>query len=372
MQPIVLYGVPISLYTGRARSYLIKAGLSYREAPPTSAHFMETVLPKAGGRRSMPTVELPDGTVIRDSVAIVDHFESRNGHPFSPVTPRQRIVSRLFDAIGAEGLLRPAMHYRWNFDAVQREFIETHFEAIYPPGWSPSAGERMRLLREESLPALGVLPKSMGAIEELYAGLLRVLEAHFAAHPYLLGGRPCIGDFGMIGPLYGHLGRDPKPLSMMQTRALHAFRWVERMHRPEADIGEFEGHEDAYLADDAIPDTLVDILRQLAIDYVPETRAACEVINAWLAEQGDLAPGTTAERRVGEDAVFDLAGTQIAVAAQPFRFYVLKRVQDEFEALEDPERGAAAELLAACGMGELPDLRLTRDIGRRNNLEVWL
>lgn len=372
MQPIVLYGVPISLYTGRARSYLIKAGLSYREAPPTSAHFMETVLPKAGGRRSMPTVELPDGTVIRDSVAIVDHFESGSGHGFSPRTPKQRIVSRLFDAIGAEGLLRPAMHYRWNFDAVQQEFVETHFEAIYPPRWSPSAGERMQMLREESLPALGVVPESIAAIEELYAGLLRALEAHFAAHPYLLGGRPCIGDFGMIGPLYGHLGRDPKPLSMMQTQALHAFRWVERMHRPEADIGEFDDYGDAYLGDDAIPDTLVDILRQLAIDYVPETRAACEAINAWLAEQDDLAPETIVERRVGADAMFDLAGTKIGVAAQPFRFYVLKRVQDEFEALGEPQRAEAAELIAACGMRELLDLKLTRNIGRRNNLEVWL
>ena len=372
MQPIVLYGVPISLYTGRARSYLIKAGLPYREAPPTSAHFMRTVLPKAGGRRSMPTVELPDGTVIRDSVAIVDHFESASGRGFSPKTPKQRIVSRLFDAIGAEGLLRPAMHYRWNFDALQREFVETHFEAIYPPGWSPSAGERMQNLREEALPALGVLPESIAAIEELYGGLLRALEAHFAEHPYLLGGRPCIGDFGMIGPLYGHLGRDPKPLSMMQSQALHAFRWVERMHRPEADIGEFDGYEDAYLADDAIPDTLVDILRQLAIDYVPETRAACEAINAWLAEQEDLAPGTTVERRVGEDAVFDLAGTEISVAAQPFRFYVLKRVRDEFEALDEAGRAAAVELLSACGMRELLDLKLTRAIGRRNNLEVWL
>lgn len=372
MQPIILYGVPISLYTGRARSYLIKAGLPYREAPPTSTHFMQTVLPKAGGRRSMPTVELPDGTVIRDSVAIVDHFESGSGHGFSPETPKQRIVSRLFDAIGAEGLLRPAMHYRWNFDAVQQEFVETHFEAIYPRGWSPSAGERMRNLREEALPALGVLPESMAAIEELYVGLLRALEAHFAEHPYLLGGRPCIGDFGMIGPLYGHLGRDPKPLSMMQTQALHAFRWVERMHRPEPDIGEFDAYEAAHLDDDAVPDTLVDILRQLAIDYVPETRAACEAINAWLAEQEDLAAGTIVERRVGADAVFDLAGTEIGVAAQPFRFYVLKRVQDQFEALREPERGDAAELLAACGMRELLDLKLSRDIGRRNNLEVWL
>lgn len=99
MNPIILYGSPMSLYTGRARSYLIKAGLAYREVPPTSSHFLNTVLPKAGGRRSLPTIELPDGTVIRDGVAIVDHFEAERGHPSSPTSPKQRIVRRLFDAI---------------------------------------------------------------------------------------------------------------------------------------------------------------------------------------------------------------------------------------------------------------------------------
>ena len=220
----------------------------------------------------------------------------------SPLRHRQALLQGFSETVSAtDGLtdplakrqqVYPARPRRSWPDAVQQEFVETHFEAIFPPGWSPSAGERMRNLREEALPALGVLPASIAAIEELYVGLLRRLEAHFADHPYLLGGRPCIGDFGMI--------------------------------------------------------------------------------NAWLAEQEDLAPGTIAERRVGEDAVFDFVGTEIGVAAQPFRFYVLKRMQDEFEALQEPERGAAAALLAACGMAELLDLKLTRDIGRRNNLEVWL
>ncbi len=371
MNPIVLYGAPFSLYTGRARSYLIKAGLPYREVPPTSEHYTATVLPQAGGRRGMPTVELPDGTVIRDGVAIVDHFEAESGHAFSPATPKQRIVSRLFDAIGAEGLLRPAMHYRWNFDEQHLEFLTWHFRTIFPPGWSPSAEERMQSIRTETNPVFGIVPESIPAIEELYVALLAKLNAHFSDHPYLLGGKPCVGDFGMIAPLYGHLGRDPVPLAMMQTRAWRAFRWVERMNRPELDVGEFGDRDGSYLPDDEIPETLIDVLRHLAVDFVPETRAACECINAWLAEQDDLTPGATAERGIGMTS-FDLAGTGIEVIAQPFRFHVLKRVQDEFDALEEPARTEAASLLAACGMEELLEMRLTREIGRANNLEVWL
>ena len=69
--PITLYGVPISLYSGRARSYLIKSGLPYIEKTHTTKYYFDNVLEKAGGRRSLPTIEFEDGTVIRDSVAIV-------------------------------------------------------------------------------------------------------------------------------------------------------------------------------------------------------------------------------------------------------------------------------------------------------------
>ena len=100
MQPITLYGGPFSLWTGRARSYLIKSGIAYREEPHASQHFFDTVLPKAGGRRGIPTIEFPNGDVIRDGVAIVDHFEALNGEAFSPRTPRQQIASLLLDAVG--------------------------------------------------------------------------------------------------------------------------------------------------------------------------------------------------------------------------------------------------------------------------------
>ena len=89
MSEMTLYGSPLSLYTGRARSYLIKAGLPYRETTSTSLHYRDVVLPKAGGRQGIPTLEMADGTVIRDGAAIIDHLKapratpSRRQHPSS-------------------------------------------------------------------------------------------------------------------------------------------------------------------------------------------------------------------------------------------------------------------------------------------------
>jgi glutathione S-transferase len=94
MSTHTLYGTPLSLYTGKARSYLIKNGLPYREITPTTRHFDEYVLPRAK-LRMMPTLETSDGIVIRDGAAIVDHFETEAGHPASPnVTLRDSTARR--------------------------------------------------------------------------------------------------------------------------------------------------------------------------------------------------------------------------------------------------------------------------------------
>ena len=67
MSKVTLYGSSLSLYTGRARSYLIKAGIPYQETLPNTPHFAENVLPKMGERQSIPVIETEDGEVIRDS-----------------------------------------------------------------------------------------------------------------------------------------------------------------------------------------------------------------------------------------------------------------------------------------------------------------
>ncbi len=368
---ITLYGSPLSLYTGRARSYLIKAGLDYREVTATTRHYLEQVLPKAGNRQGIPTLETADGEVIRDGAAIIDFFEKTSGHTFSPATPCQQVISRLFDVIGAEGLLRPAMHYRWNFPEENLAFLHFHFTTNVPPmpnreQVAEGAMDRMRGAGH----AFGAVPDTFALVESLYERLLDRLDAHFAAHPYLLGGRPCIGDFGMIAPLYAHLGRDPKPLALMQSRAIRLFRWVERMNRPEPDIGEFEDRADAYLADDEIPDTLIDVLKHMAIDFVPETRAAAALINDWIDQQDDLT-GKAAERGVGL-AQFEVEGSKINALAQPYRFYLLARVQALYEALPADDAERVGSLLERCGLRELLEIKLTREIGRQDNLEVWL
>ncbi len=363
----------MSLYTGRVRSYLIKNHIAYREEPHATDHFHEVVLPKAGGRRGIPTVEFPDGRVIRDGVAILDYFESLNGNLHSPETPRQNVVSRLLDVIAAEGMLRPCMHYRWNHDQDNRDFLQFHFETIYKDQPNPSkvAEERMQLIRDNVNPAWGVVPQTHALIETTHVSLLKKLNRHFAQYPYLLGSKPCIGDFGLMAPLYGHLGRDPKPLALMQEHAVRAFRWVERMNRPEPDFGEFDIEEAVFLDGDEVPESLVDVLRQFAIDFVPETRAACDAINSWLMDNPDIESETQAERFLTMCS-FDVEGVEISTIAQPFRFFLIARVQDIYETLNEVQREEVFALLRRCNMDVLLQTKLSRGLKFSNNLEVWV
>ena len=371
MMPITLYGSPMSLYTARVRSYFIKAGLSFREVAPVSRHYEEVILPKAGGRRSMPTVELEDGSVIRDSVAIIDYFEARNNFAFSPRTTCQQLISLLFDLIGAEGMYRPAMHYRWRYNE-NKKLVTHHFEEITPLNASYQftvVGRFERMLK--ACDDLGVPQERIALVESLYLRLLRELDAHFKQTPYLLGGKPSIGDFGFAAPMSAHLGRDIVPLSLLHEHAPYVLRWIERMQRPDPGFSACHQCSEEFLQGDEIPDTLISVLRHIALDFMPETEAACRSINEWLSNQEEELVGKEVERGIGE-ASFSVEGNAMIAGAQPFRFYLLARLQTFFSKSSEDDRKKIQNLLAACDMAELLDHRLIRDIGRDRNLEIWL
>ena len=369
-----LYAITHSLYSGRARSYLIKQGIPFRELSTGHESFKAEVLPR-GKLPTIPTLVTPSGDVIRDGAAIIEHFEAAGGRPCQPPGPRQQIISALFDVIGTDGLLRPAMHYRWNFPRDNLDFIRYHF--LHSQRDLPQREEKTEQMmgRMRHVAQLfGVTEQSQELVESLYLEYLDALNAHFEQYPYLLGWRPCIGDFGLLAPMYAHLGRDPFPARLMQQRATRVYRWVERMNRADQDAPEYFEAGTDFLADDEVPATLLAVLRVLAEDFMPETRAAAGRINAWLAQTQPEA-GVSAVMRPGSgpgNAEFSLRGQTISALAQPYRFYLLQRVQAIYTGLASQHRALVDDMLAACNMSELPGITLDRRIARADNLEVWV
>lgn len=127
----ILYGSYASYYTAKVRAYLRKKGIPFIERLPSDPRFRSYVRPASGSHR-IPQLELPDGSVLQDSVAIVDYLETVFPDlPAFPVTPRQRLAVHLMELLGSEGLLRLAWQYRWFFEGNE-QFVKIH-RSVLPP-----------------------------------------------------------------------------------------------------------------------------------------------------------------------------------------------------------------------------------------------
>ena len=376
----VLYAMPGSLYSGKARSYLRKQAIPFRERAPSHPSFQNEVIP-AIGRWIIPVLQTPDGALIQDGAAIIDHFEERGLARLSavPESPVQEVVARVLELYGGEGLLRPAMYYRWHFDAANLAFLERDFVCGLAPSGDAAtaaavfakASQRMRFAGA----ALGATPQAAPAIEAAYLEFLALFEAHLQAAPYLLGGKPTLGDYGFIASLFAHLGRDPYPAELMKRSAHRVWRWVERMNAPEQGAGEYGDPEESLFPGDAVPASLKALLRFIAEDYVPEVEAYVAHANAWLAARPDLPEGSNGLDKPGERSIgmmrFPWRGQELNVSVLPYRLYLLQRIQDAAARADAAGQAAIAALLEEVGLAPLLRLKTARRVERRGNLEVW-
>lgn len=375
--PHTLYAMPCSLYSARARAYLRQHGLSYVERSSGEPHFINEIVSKIG-RWIIPVLETADGVIIQDGLDIIDHFEAANGAPGTPHTPRHRAIARLFELFGGEGLLRPAMHYRWNFDDQNIDFLRNEFtfgipdidDATRSAFFDHSSG-RMR----QAGAMFGVSETSIAQIEASYAEFLSLFDAHLQSYPFLLGDKSSLGDYSLMGPLYAHLGRDPAPAGLMQRTAPYVFRWTERMNASVPNFCGYRDMSDSFLPGDAVPDTLKALLRYIAEEYLPEFTAHMDFTNNWLDDHPDIEAGANgledpAQRGIGM-ASFSWRGLELRTAVMPYRVYVLQRLQDDVDAMPGEDRALVEALFAETGLSPFLELRVSRRVERKGHLEVW-
>jgi glutathione S-transferase len=376
----ILYGMPASLYTGKVRSFLNKQGIRFVERGVNDPHYQQTIVPLVG-RMIMPVLECPDGTLVQDGADIIDYFEQQ-GLASLPAQPESSVlaaVSSLFELFGGEGMLRPAMHYRWNFDE-QLDFIKSEFAcALTPPGSSEADAEalfefasgRMR----GAASSFGVSEESASLIEASYLEFLELFAAHLKTQPYLLGDRPTRGDYGLIAPLFAHLGRDPVPMMLTRQKAPGVSRWVERMHAPGPVWVEHTPNKGELLNAEEIPDSLKSLMRYVSQEYLPELQAHVDFANQWLRSHESLETGTNGldkpDARFIGLAEFDWRGIRLKTMVMPYRFYLLQKIQDGFAQANTQEQKAIEVLFAEVGLSSVLQMKTDRRVERKNHLEVW-
>ncbi|MBW2393297.1 MAG: glutathione S-transferase [Deltaproteobacteria bacterium] len=352
-----LYGAAISLYTGKARAYL-----RYRNVPFVEEAGRPEIFERVGFRM-IPVLHTPDDELIQDTTVIIDHLEARLAEAGSgdasiyPAGRAQRLVALLFEVYGDEWLLIPAMHYRWayNLDFILEEFGKTVIPEASPEE-QRALGEKISAPFRGSLPILGITDDTTTGIELDYERLLRHLNAHFANHRYLLGSRPSIGDYGLMGPLYAHNYRDPWSGDQMRRIAPNVARWVGSMNTPAPNSGRF-------LPDDEIPETLLPLLEVMFDECMPTLMATIDANAAWIESNPDTAE---IPRGVGEHE-FVIGGARGKRMIRSYSQWMLQRPLDDYRSLEGEDRERVDRLFESVGGKDWLQRPIQRRVGRRNN-----
>ena len=373
-----LYGMQASLFTGKARAYMRRNRIPVTERGAGHPEFMTRIYPTMQ-RFIMPVIETPEGDIIQDGTDILEYLEEQGlgREPLFPEDPVTKAISLLFQLFGNEGLLRPAMHYRWNFDEDNLAFLKVSFRDVMPVAMGAKANDagfdhasgRMR----KATKAFGVFDKTIPLIEESYAEFLRLYDAHLSGSFFFLGDRPTIGDYGLFNPLYAHLARDPKPAFLMKTTAPLVWNWVERMNRPEATEEHtlIEPREGLYSGEE-LPETLVALMRYVGEEYEAEFSAHVDFAENWLAEQGANPEKVKAPlgRGIGF-AEFKWRGEEMSSVVMPYRFYLAQKLWHHFDACSEASQKAIRDLFAQTGLETFLDKRPSRRVLRKDYHEVW-
>jgi glutathione S-transferase len=365
----ILWGASWSLYTAKVRPYLIKKGIDYVEINPSHPRYEETIMKKVG-YFTVPVLETPDGDIIADSMEIMEFLEPRFPNP--PMLPEDKTLAalaHLIHSFGSEGLTKSAMYLRWNTTLDNRIFARNEFDRTLA---KPELAHGFAVAMRNYLPVLGVgLDHGVDmAIKQSLEQLYDTLNAHFLEYPYILGGLPSIADYGLMGPLYAHHGRDISSSNALKMRAPALYRWIETMNRPPVVDPEVWQVPQEYFAVDDLPDTLIALLELIGENYVPEIISTINLYHQWLDSE-DKSAGTIVDLE-GQKRCHQVLGEieHVQMGASIKRIALLDDVSHHlrFQALvnemSDSEKETLARTLQSVGAQDLVDLQLNRDIER--------
>lgn len=346
-------GVPLSLYAGKTRSYLLHKHIPFVERGTNAWEFFYTFR-KRNNAAAMPVIITPEGEWLQDSSVIIDTLEQRfPANPVLPATPVLRMAAYLFELWGDEFWLPLAMHTRWTHPENVPSFVAEAGDGLLPgfPRWVKTLlGNKHAKLMQSHAANVGVTPEAAPVLDRFLQQQLDGLDAHFANHRFLLGGRPCLGDYGLIGPLFAHLARDPWSKRELIAPRQHLAAWIERMFDPVSSAG------GEFWAEDQLPDTLLPALRSIFDELLPFLSACGEEVRKTpvLAVDASSAP-----RFLGQVS-YPMAGSHHSRPATSYPVWMAQRILDAFAGMDGADQERVRVWLSQVGGEALLQMDLPR------------
>ncbi|MEM7541729.1 MAG: glutathione S-transferase family protein [Pseudomonadota bacterium] len=356
-----LYAVEGSYYAAKARSCLLRKGIAFEEIRADRRAFEEVIVPRVG-YPIIPVVVTPSGETLQDTTAIFDFLEATHQEiallPASPVT---RFACYLVEFLADEWLKIPALHYRWYYDrAFAERMMGENNDPDAPLEQQLRVGAKIATLFRSWPAHLGVSEATRNAVEADLCALLEALDVHFALYPFVMGTSASLADCALMGPVYAHLFHDPYSGAIVRDKAPKVCDWIERMRTS------VEAVEDQ-LTDEAIPDSLMNVLGLIARDAVPAMCEAMPKLQSWLVAYDDR---DELPRYAGDYLITLGRGTAAEASArrsiQPFEQWKLQRLQASFVSADQTGRKNIRSFATLIGAAPLLDIELPLQIKREN------
>jgi len=331
-----LLGWDVSPYTAKVRSYFNYKNIPYDYRPPNALTLSRKVQP-AAGKIIMPTVFRPDGVVLQDSSHIIDVYEmEKRIKPVFPATPKQAFASMIVELFADDWLPMASLHYRWNYKG-NLSFIIGEFgkNALpYFPGFIQRAVAKQFAGKMSGyLPILGITKKMEPKLEVAVENILSLLDEHFSAYKFLLGGQPTIGDFALYGQLYAHLHRDPEPVDLIKKHD-NLYTWLMTMH------GSFNQPCEDLVPNDEIPETLIPILKKMSSLQAPLLEQTIQGVKTWAEENSDK---DKMPQRLG-DSTLTIEGESETRYNLSYAYWMVQRIKQRVDAGSTDIKGFMQEL----------------------------
>jgi len=335
LAPYDVYRMDVSYFSGQLEAYLQYKEIPFRRIEATMSRLKQEVGPHSDILK-VPTVRTPQGEWLQDSTPIIELLEKR--HPQGrvlPEDPEQAFWVRLLEDYADEWLWRPALHYRWSFDPdarllgrrIAREVLDDAPLPLALRAWMVRRRQHQVYVRGD-----GVTAQTRAHVESIYLRSLERLEALLRNQSFLLGGRPCLADFGFFASIFRHFSLDPTPGRIMRERAPRTYAWVGRLWATRHSELEDRGWPDP----GTLPDAWFPLLRDAATGYLPYLHA-----NAVAWREG--------RRR------FDWSVQGVRYRKTPvvqYRVWCRERLQDHLEALPEHARARVEVDLRELGAWE--------------------
>lgn len=260
-----LMGLEPSPYTMKVRSFLRFKGITFEWV---SRNLKAEKEYQAHAKvQLIPLLFFPDGETMQDSTPILERLDKDFPEPaMQPDDPALWFLSCLFEEFGDEWCNKLMFFQRWFYPADAKStgnrLARERFGGEWWSGIARPIAARMMVRR--MVPRLvysGGNATNIPQLKESFENLVALLEAHLRTRHYLLGARPCFGDFGLWCNLH-QAWTDPTANAYLEAHAPTLVAYIKRMLNPSVD-GDFETLE-------ALRPTLTPILEQeMATRFLP-------------------------------------------------------------------------------------------------------